>query len=223
MAIQQINVANLGTSLNLVSKSVTLPANTSLSGSGTITWDSKIKTTRIDNIPAQLGGWYLTSIQSESSVLNNAGAGFKNLKSFSFPDNFAASNAKILSVGFTGYITSGSYYWTWRLYNAREGAALPVLPGNNSGLNNNSNDVANGGGIAYQGNVHAYSAQPYVAFDASDCQSGDTIYIQMTGHTSGGGAAAGIRGDNTQTLYIKNVKVFSGIAVGFSGTDYFGT
>lgn len=186
-------------------------------GSDSLSYSSDLQQTLVNNQQILNGGTYFTYSAGESSSANNNASGFKNLKSFSFPT--PGANRKVISVGFTSYISSGSYYYTWRLYNAREGAPLPFLPGlQDSFFTGDSestvSNIAAGGGIRFEGGVHNYSAQSIKAFDASFCLSGDTIYLQMCGHTSGGGDVAGLRSDNAQVLYVKHFMVYRGVVHG---------
>ena len=100
-----------------------------------------------------------------------------------------------MSVTMTGYITSGTYYWSWALKNTTTGNFVPIvgragryaasaktrtvstIQGNQS-----MNCVA-----PYVGSVHSYASQNWVTFDASNGglaypeihpNSGDIVYIE---------------------------------------------
>lgn len=198
------------TSSNIASPTITGNLNIS---SGNVSYNSGLAQTLIDGKSVLNGSMYMAVSAGESSLSNSA-SGWKNLKSFTFAGG--SNNRKVATVGFTGYITAGSYYWTWRLYNAREGAAVPLMAGPQDNFSTSDAGVTNiaaGGGIHFEGNVHQYSAQSYKAFDFRDGIDGDTIYLQLRGHTTGGGSVAGLV-DNSQTLYVKQFIVFHGFVTG---------
>jgi hypothetical protein len=117
------------------------------------------------------------------------------------------SRPKVLSVAFDGYITSGTYYWTWRLFNARSGTYLPAL----GGYHSHHTYFSSGGGVRYRGNVHQMSAQPARAFDASDCLPGDTIRLELS---ASNGEGSEVFTNGSQTLYIDNVSWWMGALSG---------
>ena len=185
-------------------------------GSGSLSYNTSLSQTLIDGRVAAQGS-YIWGFSSAESSLSNTAGGWKNLKSFSFSGG-SNPNRKIISLGFSGYITSGAYYWTWRVYNAREGAALPFLPDlgdsySETDANFTANNIAAGGGFPFQGGVHNYSAQTYRTFDCRNCNNGDTIYLQLCGHTVGDGTVGGLA-NGSQTLYVKQMLVFFGVATG---------
>lgn len=198
------------TSSNIASPTITGNLNIS---SGNVSYNSSLAQTLIDGKSVLNGSMYMAVSAGESSLSNSA-SGWKNLKSFTFAGG--SNNRKVATVGFTGYIQAGSYYWTWRLYNAREGAAVPLMAGpqdNFSTSNAGVTNIAAGGGINFEGNVHQHSAQSYKAFDFRDGIDGDTIYLQLRGHTTGGGGVDGLV-DNSQILYVKQFIVFYGFVTG---------
>lgn len=208
-------MALLGTisSANIASPTITGNLNI---GSGSLSYNTFLSQTLVDGKVVGQGG-SIWGYSSGESSLSNSASGWKNLKSFSFSGG-SNPNRKIISVGFSGYIQSGPYYWTWRLYNAREGAALPLLTdfGNNysnSSLAFETDNVAAGGGIPYQGGVHNYSAQSFRSFDCRNCNDGDTIYLQLCGHSSGDGSVGGLS-NGSQILYVKQMLIFHGIVTG---------
>ena len=114
-----------------------------------------------------------------------------------------------ISCTFEGYISSGTYYWTWRLYNStRSEYLIPFLGANR--LDNS----AGYGSIAYLGAVHSYSRQPYVAFKKSaSTQTGDTIQLQL--HASNAGGTT-LQTNASQTLYARYITFHAGVATGGS-------
>ena len=114
-----------------------------------------------------------------------------------------------ISCTFEGYIQSGTYWWTWRLYNSTRSEVLTPFLGANR-LDNTSGY----GTIAYIGAVHSYSRQPYVAFKKSaSTQTGDTIQLQL--HASNGGGSV-LYTNPSQTLYARYITFHAGVATGGS-------
>ena len=136
----------------------------------------------------------------------------------------------ILSVTFEGYITSGSWYWSWGLYNNDTSNFLPIIGqsiGNyavshaknrtTSGLMGNQTDNCI---VPYVGHVHTWSSQNWVAFDASNEGATNNIQLRM--------AAASGAGDTwysnaSQTLYARNVTWVYGTVTGNQYDNTFST
>jgi hypothetical protein len=165
----------------------------------------------VEWVPMVFGAYLLT--WSNTNYGLDAGSTWRNMGTLSCPD--FGSRPKVLSVSFDGYITSGTYYWTWRLYNARTGSVLPSL----GGYHSYKSYVSSGGGVQYKGNVHGMSAQPARAFDASDCISGDTIRLELSASTGEGDV---VYTNAAQTLYVDNINWWAGALVG-KETDTFWT
>ena len=160
-------------------------------------------------VPMVFGAFLWTRTDTTASQTSS---GWMNMDAVSCPDFYA--RPKVISVSFDGYIQSGPYYWTWRLYNGTKGQYLPPL----GGYHSFSQFVASGGGITYRGGVHNMSAQPARAFDASACSTGDTIYLQMSA-SSGDGS---ILYTGSQILYSDNIGWWMGALSG-KETDTFYT
>jgi hypothetical protein len=147
---------------------------------------------------------------TEASATTSNGT-WANLKSFSWSSTHIPSNSPaIFSVAFESYNQSGAYYYTWRLYNAREGAYVPLFePGYHP-----ENYLSSGGGITFRagGSVHSYATQPWVVFDAKDCLSGDTIYLQLC-NSNGNGSTLN---QSSQVLYVRRFYVHHGIVTGIN-------
>ena len=156
---------------------------------------------------AHIFNWNISTISSTSNTT------FRDMTTFTY----TARGPKIISVGITAYNNSGAYYWVWRLYNSTKSAAVSLL--DSSTLP--GNDVSNGGGIEFRGGVHNAAAQPYVNFDMSGVDDGDTIAIQMSNHTTGQGSVGGLVA-SSQQLNLDKYVAFHGIVTGLSGTAYWG-
>jgi len=146
---------------------------------------------------------------------NTSNASWRNMYAFT-----AASSAlptrwsRVISVRLDAYITSGPYWYTWRLYNAREGAPLPALGNGYPGGGYSStpqNYISIGGGVSHRGSVHTWSSQPTFYFDATDVVAGDQLYVQMTPSNSSGGTTFAY----TQECHMRYIKIW----YGFAGPD----
>ena len=150
---------------------------------------------------------------STSTVTSTTNTTFRTMHSYSF--SWSSGIPKVLSIGFTGWNASGANYWGWRLFNSTKSSAVPIL----SSQVPLSESISAGHGIAFFGTPHNASAQPYVVFDLSDSDSGDTLQIQMSNMTGGSGSNIT---SSTQQLNFQNVKIWRGIVLGLHSTTYYG-
>lgn len=150
---------------------------------------------------------------SVTTVTSTTNTSFRSMYSFSFL--WASGTPKVLSVGFTGWNNSGSYYWGWRLFNSTKSAFVPILSSQLPLIEY----VSIGEGIGVYGSSHVASAQPYVVFDLSASDNGDTLQIQMSNTTGSSGSAPVA---STQQLNFQNPKIWRGIVLGLHSTTYYG-
>ena len=123
---------------------------------------------------------YVDYSESNSGAINDAT--YKVLKTFT------VSHTGTISLRFSGYIQSGSYYWAYRI---RKNSTTTVV---NAGFGSN---IIDGTG----GYVHAYNHYRLMSIDVT---AGDTITIEAG--TTGGDNTSSVTG-NGQTIYIKDVTV----------------
>lgn len=111
-----------------------------------------------------------------------------------------------MSCTFNGYISGGTYYWTWKMYNATRSEDLIPFEGANRLSSTHNN-------IQFIGSVHASSRQPWMAFKKStNTVAGDTISLQL--HASNGGGT--VLHTSSQVLYASDIAWHMGIATGGS-------
>ena len=151
-----------------------------------------------------------STIRTQGGTGSGAATGWVSVASTTW--DIDVNETQYMSCSFEGYIQSGTYWWTWRLYNStRSEYLIPFLGANR--LDNTSGY----GSIAYIGSVHSYSRQPWVAFKKSaSTQTGDTIQLQL--HASSGGGNI-LYTNAAQILYARYVVFHMGVTTG--GSDYF--
>jgi len=130
-------------------------------------------------------------------------------KSFTYYDSFGTP---FWSVSFSGYISPGSYYWTWGLWNHTQGHWVPPVFQENEDVINNAwtrtiDGTVYNACVRFKGDVHVYSSQPFQTFDFSNENDGDEIRMRQ----SASSAAAGSTYSNaSQTLYSQRFLVHTG-------------
>jgi len=151
-----------------------------------------------------------STIRTQGGTGSGAATGWVSVASTTW--DIDVNETHYMSCSFEGYIQSGTYWWTWRLYNStRSEYLIPFLGANR--LDNTSGY----GNVAYIGYVHSYSRQPWVAFKKSaSTQTGDTIQLQL--HASSGGGSI-LYTNASQTLYARYVVFHMGVTTG--GSTYF--
>lgn len=126
-----------------------------------------------------------------------------------------------------GYISSGTYYWSWNLYNSTQGFTLCPL----SQATNNSSYTGQFGSattsnanmfgttvntqIGQWGATHSISSQHNVVFDISQCTTGDTIQVRLSCDNNGQGGTLNTNG--SQTIYMDDIRIWTGVV---GGADY---
>jgi len=147
---------------------------------------------------------------ASASVSSTTNTTFRDMRTFTY----SATSQKIISVGATMWNASGSHYWTWRVFNVTKSQAVPIL--SFGPIINNF--ISSGGGIDHRlngiTNVHTATSSPYVSFDMTNSDNGDTISVQMSNSDVPGQVLV----TSTQQLNMQNLKVFHGIVTGLSGT-----
>ena len=114
----------------------------------------------------------------------------------------------MLSVTFHGYISSGAYYWTWRIYDTTDNnVVLPVGASKKSGWYGNADGT--GGGFSFRGSVHSASQQPAQCFDITG-RDNHNVILQMHGSNGGGSSVS----TSSQTLYADQIFFYAGFMSG---------
>lgn len=165
--------------------------------------------------PTAQSAYYSGSLGSGSNSASSAnGVQMKNLGSYQ-----SDRGTRIWSVMYKGYISAGSYYFTWGLWNRTQGHwCVPVdqqnqdiVPSGPVAWQRTINGVTYNCNIIYKGSVHQNSSQTIAAFDLSHENDGDTMDLYMAASNSSGSTPA-VNG--SQTLYADDALMFNGMASG---------
>ena len=145
----------------------------------------------------------------DSTVASGTNDGWKTLASITLPNAATISDWNdLMSVTFFGYISSGAYYWTWRIYdNTDSDVVMPV--GISKDYRWNGNSDGTGGGFQYQGAVHSHSQQSARVFDVSG-RDGNTLQLQLHGSSQPGDTI----NTSSQTLYADQIFWYGGAMTG---------
>jgi len=134
--------------------------------------------------------------------------------------NYSNYGTPYCSITLQGYISSGTYYWSWALWNGTQNHWVPIAASSVSGYSaqaktrtittiqgaQSMNCV-----VPYRGAVHNMSSQPWVTFDLRNETVGNALYIYGAADNGGGGQWY----DNAnQTIYIKEVLIGFGSVTG---------
>ena len=125
-----------------------------------------------------------------------------------------------LSITLKGYISSGTYYWSWALWNGTQSHFVPLAAHDVGGYSKQAktrtistiqgNQTRNCV-VPYRGGVHNMSSQNWATFDCTNENHGDALYIYGAADDGGGGTWY----DNaSQTIYIEEVLIGYGMATG---------
>jgi hypothetical protein len=152
------------------------------------------------NLNAGLGGDGIVLIKNsnpifyseEQAAVSNSGADWKDLKVWR-NDN----TSRVNTVSFDSFIQSGTYYYTWRVFNKTKNTVCTKVSGQFQ------RQLSNFGNFSFTGSVHAYSTQSMTGFAVDP---GDELALQLNGSN----AAGTVLNNNSQVLYVRNLYVFSG-------------
>jgi hypothetical protein len=130
-------------------------------------------------------------------------------------DVLEESFGNMISVTFFSYISSGSYYYTWRVYDVTAGnVVLPVRP-NEYDWYGNSNGT--GGGFRFEGNVHQASQQAARCFDLTG-RGGNTLRLEAS---ASNGTGDYVYTNGSQTLYADQIFWYGGYMSGMHNENGF--
>lgn len=138
--------------------------------------------------------------------------GVKQMLTFTYQEGYST---RYWTVAMTGYISSGTYYYSWGLYNTTQSVYVPLAGQNNSYLTGTAwQRTINGESYDCrakwaQRSVHSYAAQTAVTFDMSNEAQGNTIALVMTASNNTGTTT---NTNASQTLYCKEVMIWAGFA-----------
>jgi hypothetical protein len=138
----------------------------------------------------------------DTSVASGTNSGWQTLSSTSLPsESTLESWGNMISVTFLGYISSGPYYWTWRIYDNTAGEVVLTIGASRY----RDYGYTNNGGVQFSGYVHSNSNQPARCFDVTG-RAGNDLYLQLHGSHSSGSPPY----TSTQTLYADQVFWYAG-------------
>ena len=165
-------------------------------------------TSRIQKLPAPMGTWRWNS-SAAVNVSTNSAQGVTSGKTFGYNGHTTYGNS-LVSVTLTGYITSGTYYWSWALKNTTTGNFLPIVSRGGyyaSGAKTRSISTIQGNQthncvVPYVGGVHNNSSQNWASFDASNESNGDTFQFWFAADD---GAGSTWYANASQTLYVSEI------------------
>ena len=153
---------------------------------------------------------------TQTSATANSTNGVYLGRSFTYNANYGTP---YVAITLQGYIQSGTYYWSWALWNGTQNHWVPVAASSVSNYSTNAktrtittiqgNQTMNCV-VPYRGAVHNMSSQPWVTFDCRNETNGDALYIYGAADDGSGGQwYAG-----SQTIYIKEVLIGYGVVTG---------
>jgi len=127
------------------------------------------------------------------SVASNSLDGWKDIKTWR---NISLPSGKVVVLTFKSYIQSGTYYYTWRLFNKTKGQPAIKVSGEHHQKATDKNFV-------FLGGVHTYTEQPVIGFAVDP---GDELTLQMRGCDGTGNTYF----NSSQILYVRDLVVFAG-------------
>lgn len=152
-----------------------------------------------------------TSASASSANGNNLG------RSFNFQTNM---ESPFVSITLQGYISSGTYYWSWALWNGTQSHFVPLavndMPNYSKNAKTRTISTIQGNQtmncvVPYIGAVHNTSSQSWATFDCRNESDGDTLYIYGAADNGNG---ATWYSNGSQTIYIREVLIGYGFVTG---------
>jgi len=147
----------------------------------------------------------------DNSVASASGTGWRTVSNtLTLPNNSELENywADMMSVTFHGYISSGTYYWTWRVYDVTANTVVQPISGPSSYLW--YGNPADDGGFRFRGGVHYASQQPARVLDVTG-RGGNGIILEMRPSNSSGSTP---HTNSSQTLYADQIFWYAGAMTG---------
>ena len=193
------NLANLlGTNTTITASKIATDAVTA----------SKIATdavthTKIHALGSMLYTW-------DSSVSSASATGYRTMSdTFTLPSDsdLEQSWANMCSLTFSGYISGGAYYYTWRLFDVTDNSIVQPITGPSSYQWYGAGVT---GGFGFKGYVHSSSNQPARVFDITG-RGGNGITLEMSAANSAGST---LYTNASQTLYADQVFLYAGAMTG---------
>jgi hypothetical protein len=146
----------------------------------------------------------------DNSVFSAAATGYRTMSNtFTLPSdsNLADGWANMCSLTFFGYISSGSYYYTWRLFDVTDNSVVQPITGPSS---YRWWGASGAGGFQWTGSVHANSNQAARVFDVTG-RGGNGITLEMS---AANGQGSVLYTNASQTLYADQIFLYAGAMTG---------
>ena len=160
---------------------------------------------------------HISDYPSETSSSASSSNGVYLGRSFTYQTSYGTP---YVSITFQGHISSGTYYWSWGLYNGTQSHWVPIAASDVSGLSSSGKtrtiSTIQGNqtmkcAVPYRGAVHNRSSQPWVTFDCRNEANGNALYIYGSASSGGGDSWYS---NSSQTIYIREVLIGYGPATG---------
>jgi len=152
----------------------------------------------------------------DASVASAAGSGWRTVSdTLTLPVNSTLESyfANMLSVTFFGYISSGTYYWTWRVFDVTANTVVQPIAGPSSlhwyGAGSDQ-DAEDDGGFRFRGSVHQNTNQPARVLDVTG-RGGNGMTLEMRPSNGNGDVP---QTNSSQTLYADNIFWYAGAMTG---------
>ena len=173
--------------------------------------NAKIGTGAIDHptLGSMLHTW-------DNSVASMSGSGWRTMSStVTLPSDSTLANywANMMSVTFFGYISSGQYYWTWRVFDVTANTVVQPISGPSSNHwygTGSSQDAEDDGGFRFRGSVHNNTNQPARVLDVTG-RGGNGMTLEMRPSNGNGDAP---QTNASQTLYADQIFWYAGAMTG---------
>ncbi|MAI17173.1 MAG: hypothetical protein CMH04_00760 [Marinovum sp.] len=152
----------------------------------------------------------------DNSVASASGTGWRTVSStVTLPSNsyLATYWANMMSVTFFGYISSGTYYWTWRVFDVTANTVVQPISGPSSNHwygAGSSQDAEDDGGFRFRGSVHQNTNQPARVLDVTG-RGGNGMTLEMRPSNGNGDAP---QTNASQTLYADQIFWYAGAMTG---------
>jgi len=146
----------------------------------------------------------------DNSVYSASATGYRTMSdTFTLPSDsvLEQSWANMCSLTFFGYISSGAWYWTWRLFDVTDNSIVQPITGPSSYQWHGANDT---GGFSFTGSVHSNTNQAARVFDITG-RGGNGITLEMS---ASNGAGSSLQTNASQTLYADQIFLYAGAMTG---------
>ncbi|QZI94461.1 hypothetical protein MelnitzEXVC044M_181 [Methylophilales phage Melnitz EXVC044M] len=152
----------------------------------------------------------------DTSVSSMSGTGWRTMSStITLPSDSTLATywANMMSVTFFSYISSGTWYYNWRVYDVTANTVVQPISGPSSNHwygAGSSLDAEDDGGFRFRGAVHQASQQPARVLDVTG-RGGNGITLEMRPSNGNGDVP---QTNASQTLYADQIFWYAGAMTG---------